>query len=70
MMQAAEVLPFFKIKKIHQNENFKTLNTKAILIALCLPLLGSTDSEEKNGTTRQEKCRVSLTVRNHSHYGI
>ena len=70
MMQAAEVLPFFQIKKSTWNENFKTLNPKAILIALCLPLLGSTDSEEKNGTTRQEKCRVSLTVRNHSHYGI
>ena len=50
-MQAAEVLPFFQIKnkkiKSIWNENFKTLNPKAILIALCLPLLGSTDSEEK-----------------------
>ena len=49
MMQAAEVLPLFQIhkKEKNRNENFKTLNLKAILIALCLPLLGSTDSEEK-----------------------
>ena len=58
-MQAAEVLPFFQIKnkkiKSIWNENFKTLNPKAILIALCLPLLGSTDSEEKkrNHETRK-----------------